>query len=93
MTTCHGAITTHHSPTPDRGPNHELVTPLGYGQPAQRGNTGGASPDAARDEERVGVGGEPSGGGSPDAATSKDWSLAGGPPGRGLGRGIAGAVW
>ena len=63
-------------------PNHEVATPLDYGrgmdrngQSAQRGNTDGALPDAARYEERVGVGGEPSGGGSPDAATSKDGSL------------------
>ena len=78
---CHGAITTHHLPAPDRVTNHELATSLGYGlgtgrngRPAPQGNTGGASPDVARDEERVGVGGKASGGGSPDAATVKDWN-------------------
>ena len=89
---CHGAITTHHSPAPDRVTIHEPATPLGYGQgagrggrPAQRGYTGGASPDEAKDEKHMGVGGEASDcgessdgggsldGGSPDAATGRDW--------------------
>ena len=44
-----------------------------YHFPSMYGNTGSASPGVARDEERVGVGGESLDGGSPDAATGRDW--------------------
>ena len=76
----HGAITTHHSPTPDRGTSHESATPLCHGRGrdrnswlTQRGDTGGAWQGEAGDRERVVVGGGAPGSGSPDAATGRDW--------------------
>ena len=73
---CHGAITAHHSPAPDRVTSHEPATPLGDdrgtgrdGRPAQPARRG-----VAKGEERMGMGGgESLDGGLPDAAKGRDW--------------------
>ena len=69
------AITTHHSPAPDRVTNHEPATPPDHGRGKDRNGRPIQREDAgeARDKGSVGVGGGASDRGSPDAATGRDW--------------------